>query len=108
MRTESKRHKDAREFIAKLYNGVNNDNLNRKKGSYFPDVKTIDKDIEVECYSKHYHIASKVRNWDKNRKKVLILTLDEDLESLFHEIYILFNDNTLAGKEVKKEKRLTE
>lgn len=96
MRTESDRHQEAVEYISKLFNGVGTDKEHRRLHGYYPDVKTNDTDIEIECYSKNHHIIGKVRRWNSNKKKILILTLPKEIENIFDEVYLLSSNNNLV------------
>jgi hypothetical protein len=93
MRTESKRHQEVKEYIARLVDGVNEDYKNRKLNEYFPDVHTKDCDIEVEVYNQLKHLRYKARKWDKKRRKVLIITVPQEIDELFDEI-IFYNPKT--------------
>jgi hypothetical protein len=97
MRTESKKHKEIREIIAKAINGINKDDQIRVLNGYYPDVQTENSDIEVEIYNKRDHILNKRRFWNKNKKKILILGIPDELREIFDEI-ILFNDKDFMPK----------
>jgi hypothetical protein len=91
MRTESERHKEVREKIAKQFNGINQDSKARVLKGYYPDVRTKDTDYEIEIYNKKRHIFNKKNNWNVKRKKVLIIAIPKELKECFDEI-IFFHD----------------
>lgn len=87
MRTESNKHKEAREYIARLYGGINKDSFKRSINSYFPDVATDIADYEIELLSKGTHIKGKIKRWKNGKKKVLIVCVDDEIIKLFDEVY---------------------
>jgi len=91
MRTESKKHKEIREQIAKLINGINDDDKTRITRGYYPDITTETLDVEVEIYNKKRHLFNKKNNWNNNKRKILIIGIPDELSEIFDDV-ILFNN----------------
>lgn len=95
-KSASKEHHDLVEYCSKFFNGEmvairGNNNI---KGMYFPDVKTIDTDIEIEVMPKAY-IQKKISKWDAKRKKILVIGFSKLSLTNFNEIYCLKKDGTI-------------
>jgi len=95
MRTESKTHRSTIEEIIKRVGGINTDDNVRYLGSYHPDVRLKDIDIEVEVFNNIKHIKNKAKRWDKKRKKVLVIVLDKEIKDLFDEVCLWDSDSNL-------------
>lgn len=63
-----------------------------KAVKYFPDVKNLEEDIEVQMIGKR-EINEKAKKWDKNRKKILVIGVWNNFFELFNEIWIGSMDN---------------
>jgi len=97
-KNESKEHRETVEFISKLTGGeiIITRSNSKIKNQYFPDIRTKDTDYEIELFGKKRHLLKKSEKWVNGKKKILVITIDNDSENLFDEIYYYKN-----GKLVK-------
>lgn len=68
-------------------------------GKYFPDVKTENIDVECEIVPRKSYLLGKTLKWDKHRKKMLVLGLqDFTLESFDQILFWDIKNNKLLFK----------
>lgn len=56
-------------------------------GAYFPDIVFGKTDVECEIVPRKHYLLRKVMRWDKSRKKILVLGLQDFTYENFDEIW---------------------
>jgi hypothetical protein len=90
----SKNHMEAVMESAKFFNGKMVV-VTGTKGKYYPDIYTEETDIECETMIKNNTILNKSLRWDKDRKKILVLFIPDNIKVLFDEIYFYNNKDII-------------
>ena len=71
-----------------------------KRNSYFPDIRTIKEDIEIQMINRGdlKNKSKKMNKNDKknNRKKVLVVGIYDEAFNLFDEVWVNADDKSLV------------
>ncbi len=86
---QGKEHKELVNISSKKFNAskITIRGSTNITGQYFPDLKTNNTDIECEICPKADSLFKKVRKWNKNRKKILIIGFFNIIYDNFDEVY---------------------